>query len=247
MRRRIGIALVTFVHIPNGEEVSVWLPASDRRVNLFRAFLYFASHTEWLTFRIGTGDIFLHILHGVTQGPAMLVGREPAEGLRSESSVNRVHAAVAPSSSPERDYACPRLRDLLVGRVGRGRPSRLHRPLMADRSIRLRPDQPSVASRQTALTSLIGLEAGIELLGMVNGRRRAPDSESVAWWTADFNAWHSRWEAFLEEHTIGDGRRTYTHERLRRARAPHEDPERADAVRAHRGAEGAWRVLAVDQ
>lgn len=102
-------------------------------------------------------------------------------------------------------------------------------------------------SQQTALTSLIGLEAGIELLGMVNGRRRASDLESVAWWMADFNAWHSRWEAFLEEHTIGDGRRTYTHERLRRARGPHDDPEGADAVRVYRGAEDARRVLAFDQ
>lgn len=67
-------------------------------------------------------------------------------------------------------------------------------------------------------TSKPKLEAGIELLGIANRLMRARDPEAAAQWLADYNAWCVRWEDFLKEFTFKEGRRVYTHERLRRAR-----------------------------
>ena len=62
------------------------------------------------------------------------------------------------------------------------------------------------------------LEAGIELLGIANCLLRVGDADAAAAWLARYAAWCSRWESFLKEFTIKEGRRVYTHERLRRAR-----------------------------
>lgn len=76
-----------------------------------------------------------------------------------------------------------------------------------------------VASQVRRYTTLRPrLEAGAELLGIANALGHVSDPESAARWLADFSAWCSRWESFLKEHAIKDGRRVYVHERLRKAR-----------------------------
>ena len=62
------------------------------------------------------------------------------------------------------------------------------------------------------------LEAGTELLGIANRLADARDAESATSWLLEFNAWCVKWAGFLKEHTVKDGKRVYTHERLRRAR-----------------------------
>ena len=62
------------------------------------------------------------------------------------------------------------------------------------------------------------LEAGKELLGIANGLGAAKDADSATAWLLEYNAWCTRWEAFLKEYTVKDGKRVYTHERLRKAR-----------------------------
>lgn len=62
------------------------------------------------------------------------------------------------------------------------------------------------------------LEAGLELLGIANQLTRTRDPEAAIQWLVDYNAWCVRWADFLKELTFKEGRRIYTHERLRRAR-----------------------------
>lgn len=62
------------------------------------------------------------------------------------------------------------------------------------------------------------LEAGKELLGIANKLAHTKDVESATAWILDYNAWCERWKSFLKEYTIKDGKRVYTHERLRKAR-----------------------------
>lgn len=62
------------------------------------------------------------------------------------------------------------------------------------------------------------LEAGIELLGIANKLTDAKDAESATAWLLEYNAWCTKWGSFLKEFTIKDGKRIYTHERLRKAR-----------------------------
>lgn len=62
------------------------------------------------------------------------------------------------------------------------------------------------------------LEAGAELLGIANGLKDARDAESATTWLLEYNGWCARWDSFLREYTVKDGRRQYVHERLRRAR-----------------------------
>ena len=62
------------------------------------------------------------------------------------------------------------------------------------------------------------LEAGIELLGIANELKDAKDAESATAWLLEYNAWCVRWESFLKEFTIKDGKKVWTHERLRKAR-----------------------------
>jgi ribosomal protein L37AE/L43A len=62
------------------------------------------------------------------------------------------------------------------------------------------------------------LEAGIELLGIANRLKEAKDAESATAWLLEYNAWCVKWNDFLKEYTVKDGKRVYTHERLRKAR-----------------------------
>lgn len=62
------------------------------------------------------------------------------------------------------------------------------------------------------------LEAGVELLGIANGLKDAKDAESATAWLLGYNAWCARWDGFLKEFTVKDGRKVWTHERLRKAR-----------------------------
>ncbi|MBR0404700.1 MAG: IS1249 family transposase [Eggerthellaceae bacterium] len=62
------------------------------------------------------------------------------------------------------------------------------------------------------------LEAGRELLGIANRLGAAKDADSATEWLLEYNAWCAKWTDFLKEHTVKDGKRVYTHERLRRAR-----------------------------
>lgn len=62
------------------------------------------------------------------------------------------------------------------------------------------------------------LEAGIELLGIANGLKDAKDAESATAWLLEYNEWCTKWNSFLKEYTVKDGKRVYTHERLRKAR-----------------------------
>jgi len=62
------------------------------------------------------------------------------------------------------------------------------------------------------------LDAGIELLGIANRLKDAKDVDSATAWLLEYNAWCTRWESFLKEYTFKDGRKMYTHERLRKAR-----------------------------
>lgn len=62
------------------------------------------------------------------------------------------------------------------------------------------------------------LEAGIELLGITNKLKDAKDAAKAARWLVEYNEWCNRWDSFLKEFTINEGKKVWTHERLRRAR-----------------------------
>lgn len=62
------------------------------------------------------------------------------------------------------------------------------------------------------------LECGRELLGIANRLKDAKDADAAAAWLAGYSEWCTKWERFLREFTLKDGKRLYTHERLRRAR-----------------------------
>lgn len=62
------------------------------------------------------------------------------------------------------------------------------------------------------------LAAGIELLGIANKLSEARDADAAASWLAEYSEWCTRWDGFLREFTLKDGKRQYTHEPLRKAR-----------------------------
>ncbi len=62
------------------------------------------------------------------------------------------------------------------------------------------------------------LDAGIELLGIANSLKGVKDADAAVGWLLDYNAWCIKWESFLKEFTLKDGKKVYTHERLRKAR-----------------------------
>ena len=62
------------------------------------------------------------------------------------------------------------------------------------------------------------LECGRELYAIAKRLLKAKDADSAAAWLAEYAGWCSRWERFLREFTLKDGRRQYAHERLRKAR-----------------------------
>ena len=61
-------------------------------------------------------------------------------------------------------------------------------------------------------------EAGVELLGIANRLMGARDAGSAIEWLLEYNAWCVKWAPFLKEFTVKDGKKAYTHERLRKAR-----------------------------
>lgn len=68
-------------------------------------------------------------------------------------------------------------------------------------------------------TSRPKLPCGQELHSIALGLPRVRDADGAARWMASYAGWHARWEGFLAEFRIEDGRRRYVHERLRTARA----------------------------
>ena len=67
-------------------------------------------------------------------------------------------------------------------------------------------------------TSRPKLDAGIELYSLARRLSKAKDANAAVQWLADYAMWCSKWEKFLREFTLGDGRKQYVHERLRKAR-----------------------------
>ena len=63
------------------------------------------------------------------------------------------------------------------------------------------------------------LQAGAELYGIAKGLLAVRDPGGAAEWLASFASWCSRWEAFLKEREVVDGRSRYKHRRLRKARS----------------------------
>lgn len=62
------------------------------------------------------------------------------------------------------------------------------------------------------------LECGRELLEIAKALPKVKDADAAARWMADYATWCAKWELFLREFTLKDGRKQYVHERLRSAR-----------------------------
>lgn len=61
------------------------------------------------------------------------------------------------------------------------------------------------------------LDCGCELLDLAKRLPRIKDGDNAAAWIAEYATWCSKWERFLREFTLKDGRKQYVHERLRSA------------------------------
>lgn len=70
--------------------------------------------------------------------------------------------------------------------------------------------------RQT--TTKPRLEAGTELYGIAKDLLHVGDLNDAARWLASFSNWCTRWDGFLKEKMVIDGRIQFKHERLRKAR-----------------------------
>ena len=68
-------------------------------------------------------------------------------------------------------------------------------------------------------TSKPRLQAGAELLGIAKALLRVEDRNAAAEWLASYLGWCERWDSFLAEGTVVDGRFELTHYRLVQARA----------------------------
>jgi len=62
------------------------------------------------------------------------------------------------------------------------------------------------------------LQAGAELYGIAKDLLHVADQDGAARWLVSFNDWCVKWDEFLKERTVVDGRKQYKHERLRKAR-----------------------------
>lgn len=62
------------------------------------------------------------------------------------------------------------------------------------------------------------LQAGAELYGIAKDLMHVDCLNGAAVWLASFSNWCSRWDVFLKEKEVIDGRIRFKHERLRRAR-----------------------------
>lgn len=67
-------------------------------------------------------------------------------------------------------------------------------------------------------TSRPRLQAGIELYGLACELLHVGDLRQAEWWSERLLDWCRFWSDFLEERSVVDGRMSFTHERLRRAR-----------------------------
>lgn len=67
-------------------------------------------------------------------------------------------------------------------------------------------------------TSRPEIDAGKELYGLAKSLLKAKDADSAAKWLACYAEWCSKWESFLREFAVKDGRRRYAHRELRGAR-----------------------------
>ena len=67
-------------------------------------------------------------------------------------------------------------------------------------------------------TSRPNLQAGIELYGLSVELMHLENLHQVEWWVDRYMQWNEFWCDFLEEQTVIDGRKEYTHARLRKAR-----------------------------
>lgn len=67
-------------------------------------------------------------------------------------------------------------------------------------------------------TTRPNLEAGAELYSIAKDLLHAESLSDAATWMAGFANWCSRWETFLKEKIVVDGRSRFKHERLRKAR-----------------------------
>lgn len=67
-------------------------------------------------------------------------------------------------------------------------------------------------------TSRPRLDAGKELYGLAKRLLKVRDAASAAAWLAGYAGWCSKWESFLREFTLRDGKRQYAHRELRKAR-----------------------------
>lgn len=70
--------------------------------------------------------------------------------------------------------------------------------------------------RKTTLNPQLDCER--ELLKIAKALPKVKDADAAARWLGDYETWCSRWERFLRELTLKDGRKQYAHERLRSAR-----------------------------
>jgi hypothetical protein len=62
------------------------------------------------------------------------------------------------------------------------------------------------------------LDCGKELLGISRQLTKVKDADVAAKWLGDYASWCAKWERFLREFTLKEGRKQYVHERLRSAR-----------------------------
>ena len=62
------------------------------------------------------------------------------------------------------------------------------------------------------------LDCGCELLGLARALPKVRDADGAAGWLSGYAGWCAKWERFLREFTLKDGKRQYVHERLRSAR-----------------------------
>lgn len=67
-------------------------------------------------------------------------------------------------------------------------------------------------------TTRPNLDCGKEIYALAKQLLKVKDADLAATWMADFASWCSRWDRFLDEHSFVDGKKIYTHERLRKAR-----------------------------
>lgn len=61
-------------------------------------------------------------------------------------------------------------------------------------------------------------QAGVDLYAIAKGLLKVASTEEAAKWLVDYAGWCARYEEFLRERTVIDGRAQYKHERLRKAR-----------------------------